>query len=318
MFPIRRFYTPHSSKNETSSLQPGSLSSGLGSRLGGLAGSTYERVGEEHHPHAMQHHHHHPSIDHHRPLSTEPDETDEDEPNAEQAAAAMGDLGPDGLPIVPLKEKVKFYTSLCFGTTAILAVFAFLFLIPFIVDPAISSLAADFEQQPVTCVVSSFETAIGLKNCTWSSCREGCTTAALKCTLIKVNYSRTPFDEARQGRGGNSLQLDFNVTDTKFFVNTEGCGYPPKVNCSEFARKYRLLGDAHFPCYFSRTYPELVVAEYSWDKTVRNLVLALVAPPVVFGITVGTLIFWYCPGCSKEKADETGDGEELQVEDEVY
>jgi len=197
------------------------------------------------------------------------------------------------------REKAKFYTSLCFGTTAILAVFGFLFLIPFIVDPAISSLAADFDPTPVTCVISSFETAIGLKNCTWSSCREGCTTAALKCNLIKVNYSRTYFDS----KNGRDNIGEFNVTDTKFFVNTEGCGYPPKVNCTEFARKYRDLGENAFPCYFSKTYPELVVAEYSWDKTVRNLVLALVAPPIVFGITVGTLIFWYCPGCSKEKAE---------------
>lgn len=31
------------------------------------------------------------------------------------------------------------------GTTAILSVFAFLFLIPFVVDPAISAITADFD-----------------------------------------------------------------------------------------------------------------------------------------------------------------------------
>lgn len=40
------------------------------------------------------------------------------------------------------------------GTTAILSVFAFLFLIPFVVDPAISTIMADFDQIPVTCIVS--------------------------------------------------------------------------------------------------------------------------------------------------------------------
>lgn len=105
MFPIRRFYTAPSKHAETSSHnQPGSLSSGLGSRLGGLAGSTYERVGEEHHPPPNQHHHHQPpSVEHHRPLSTEPEDTEDDEANAEAAAAAMGALGPDGLPIVPFR-----------------------------------------------------------------------------------------------------------------------------------------------------------------------------------------------------------------------
>ena len=39
--------------------------------------------------------------------------------------------------------------SFCFalhsGTTAILSVFAFLFLIPFVVDPAISALTSDYD-----------------------------------------------------------------------------------------------------------------------------------------------------------------------------
>lgn len=62
-------------------------------------------------------------------------------------------------------EKAKWYTSVCLGelrndlligklndffsrstgTTAILSVFAFLFLIPFVVDPAISAITADFD-----------------------------------------------------------------------------------------------------------------------------------------------------------------------------
>jgi hypothetical protein len=67
----------------------------------------------------------------------------------------MGALGPDGLPIPSFMEKAKFYTSLCFGTTSILAVFGFLFLIPFIVDPAISSLAADFD--PEVCKLHRFK-----------------------------------------------------------------------------------------------------------------------------------------------------------------
>jgi len=117
---------------------------------------------------------------------------------------------------------------------------------------------------------------------------------------IKEGASALAQAHRYRAAGASALSI---LTDTKFFVNTEGCGYPPKVNCTEFARKYRDLGENPFPCYFSKTYPELVVAEYSWDKTVRNLIIALVAPPVIFGITVGTLIFWYCPGCNKEKAE---------------
>lgn len=100
--------------------------------------------------------------------------------------------------IAELLEKAKFYTSLCLGihcsrhtiiknniffplgTTAILSVFAFLFLIPFVVDPAISTIVADYDQAPVTCIVTDHTYGEGLRNCTWSSCREGCTTAATK------------------------------------------------------------------------------------------------------------------------------------------
>lgn len=75
--------------------------------------------------------------------------------------------------VVTLVEKAKFYTSLCLGTTAILAVFAFLFLIPFVVEPAVTTILADFSPHAVACVVTDHVYAEGLKNCSWASCREG-------------------------------------------------------------------------------------------------------------------------------------------------
>lgn len=108
--------------------------------------------------------------------------------------------------IESILEKAKFYTSVCLGkcffsitkkkhrdhdlfviilfaiigTTAILSVFTFLFLIPFVVDPAISTIIADYDPVPVTCVVIDHIYAEGIKNCTWSSCREGCTSSPNK------------------------------------------------------------------------------------------------------------------------------------------
>lgn len=65
--------------------------------------------------------------------------------------------------------------------------------------------------------------------------------------------------------------VPWDVTETKFFVNTEGCGYPPTVNCSIFAKKfaYENLGKV-FPCYYSRTHPEIVVARYDWLGNIRT------------------------------------------------
>ncbi|XP_018320607.1 protein tipE [Agrilus planipennis] len=197
------------------------------------------------------------------------------------------------LSLISLAETAKFYTSLCLGTVAFLSVFAFLFLIPFVVDPAINSLLADYEPEPVTCVTTDHIYAEGLRNCSWSSCREGCTREATKCHQIYVNYSRLPFREWRPW-----IAIQWDVSDTRFLINTEGCGYPPNTNCSDFARQYAYkFSGTPFPCYYSRTYPEIVVARYSWDDTLRHLVLSIAIPNLLFFASVGMLSYWYCPGC---------------------
>ncbi|XP_046398358.1 uncharacterized protein LOC124165109 isoform X3 [Ischnura elegans] len=334
-------------------------------------------------------------------------------------------------PLVPLAEKAKLYASICLGTTAILSAFAFLFLIPFVVDPAISTILSDFEPEAVTCITSRVTYAEGMRNCSWSSCREGCTTAALKCHQILVNYTRVPYAEslrrleevqearrrrrrrrreaqeedtshptpfllhlstppptspagggpateraapgspaeaadhhptppksrkrqphplggksvtalveappqtkveeeaaaaatseesatvfspppaeAEGGDGGADEDLDdedpeedsiWDVVDTKFFVNTEGCGYPPRVNCSVFAKQFMTPPEPGkpriFPCYYSRMYPERVVAKYSAEENIKHLVLSLIVPNVLFVGSIAILSFWYCPGC---------------------
>ena len=86
-------------------------------------------------------------------------------------------------------EKVKFYTSLCLGTTALLSVFAFLFLLPFVVDPSITTIMANFDTEPVVCITAGHVYMEGLSNCTWTSCKEGCTSVTPRCHQIYVNYS---------------------------------------------------------------------------------------------------------------------------------
>lgn len=38
---------------------------------------------------------------------------------------------------------------------------------------------------------------------------------------------------------------------------------------------------------------------YSWDENLRHLVLALVVPTVLFGVSLGVLCYWYCPPMGK-------------------
>ena len=52
-------------------------------------------------------------------------------------------------------EEIKYYTSMFLGALCIVCVFAFLFLVPFVLDPAISTLMHQFVEKPVHCRVSS-------------------------------------------------------------------------------------------------------------------------------------------------------------------
>ncbi|XP_031625835.1 protein tipE isoform X2 [Contarinia nasturtii] len=197
-------------------------------------------------------------------------------------------------------EKAKFYTSLCLGTSAILSVFAFLFLIPIFIEPSISTIIADYDQIPVTCMVVDHKFSTGMRNCTWSSCREGCTTATIRCHKLLVNYSKIPFYEWQKNPPPDLEKFEWDVSETRLLINSEGCGYPPGVNCTEFAKKYgyQHVGE-QFPCYYSRAYPEIVITRYSWEDNLKYLILSLIIPNVIFALSIGVLSYWYCPCCDK-------------------
>jgi hypothetical protein len=109
-----------------------------------------------------------------------------------------------------------------------------------VIDPVISAISADYQQEPVTCVVSDHTYSEGKTNCTWSSCREGCTNEQTKCHQLTVNYTKTPFKEWKLNPVDLEL-VDWDVVDTRFLINSEGCGYPPFVNCTEFAKQHGLV-----------------------------------------------------------------------------
>ena len=53
-------------------------------------------------------------------------------------------------------DEIKYYTSLFLGALAINCVFGFLFLVPFVLDPAISTLMHHFVEDPVHCKVTTY------------------------------------------------------------------------------------------------------------------------------------------------------------------
>jgi len=241
-------------------------------------------------------------------------------------------------------DEIKYYTSLFLGALAINCVFGFLFLVPFVLDPAISTLMHDFVEEPVHCKVSSYELRYGKTNCSWASCREGCTAEIFKCHQVRVTYTpkrlyqnNTLVEEIEENEWayltrtekqadpetGEALE-DNIVEDTPLLINIKGCGYPPEVNCDEYADKYynHSLAGQTFPCHYSRMNPWIVLSDYSKDDNVTSVLSAIFIPNGLFVLSIIVLVYWYCPYCQArcrkyEQQDnrDTGIQEDSDCED---
>lgn len=58
-----------------------------------------------------------------------------------------------------------------------------------------------------------------------------------RCHQLLVNYTKISWHEWEKHPQGLD-KIEWDVADTKLLINSEGCGYPPHVNCTEFAKKY--------------------------------------------------------------------------------
>lgn len=104
--------------------------------------------------------------------------------NSKQSKLNMGDEQEERT----FKEKMLFYTTAFFILLGTFSMFAFLFLVPFVIEPAFTTIFMQFEEVPALCETYDVETYFGAKNCSWASCREGCTKDIYTCTQIRVNY----------------------------------------------------------------------------------------------------------------------------------
>lgn len=109
-------------------------------------------------------------------------------------------MGEEGGIIDPTwQEKLLFYTTAFFILLGTFSLFAFLFLVPFVIDPAFTTIFMEFDETPATCLTVKTLTRQGASNCSWSSCREGCTKEVYDCTQIRVNYKRGVRSESEDG-----------------------------------------------------------------------------------------------------------------------
>ncbi|XP_022166395.1 uncharacterized protein LOC111030956 isoform X1 [Myzus persicae] len=201
-----------------------------------------------------------------------------------------------------LRERVLFYLTTFFILLGIVSLFVFLFLVPFLIEPAITTILMEFDETPTTCVTAHSEIREGASNCSlpggWASCREGCTREIYECAQIFVNYT-VPGDRAGDlnarhqrsllVRGYRPIEPEpaagWAYSLARIYPNVKGCGYPPHLNCTTFRDRYFEVG-ASYPCYYSRVEPWVVITELDLAKSTRQLVYSMVFPIPCFVVSV--------------------------------
>eukprot|EP00095_Tigriopus_kingsejongensis_P009662 snap_masked-scaffold1197_size55989-processed-gene-0.4 protein:Tk09662 transcript:snap_masked-scaffold1197_size55989-processed-gene-0.4-mRNA-1 annotation:"sodium channel auxiliary subunit -like protein" len=176
-------------------------------------------------------------------------------------------------------EWLLFYLTAFFVLLAIFSIFALIFLVPFFIDPAWSTLQADFEPRGLKCRTISGVYKEGRSNCEWSSCEEGCTKTIYTCWQIEVEYENLlAFNRSDSHEPEKfPIQDDVPVKVGKLFPNIKGCGYPPSISCPDFVDKYKTNGTT-FTCFVSKKMPEIVLAELDLDQVRDELFYSLAIP----------------------------------------
>lgn len=95
-----------------------------------------------------------------------------------------------------------------------------------------------------------------------------------RCHQLLVNYSKIPFTEW-QKNAPDLEKFEWDVADTRLLINSEGCGYPPHVNCTEFAKKYGwVIDDGLFEGNSKNSHLRKMII-YEWQMT-NALLMTLV------------------------------------------
>lgn len=97
-------------------------------------------------------------------------------------------MGDEAVEKRTFKQKLLFYTTAFFVLLGTFSLFGFLFLVPFVIEPAFTTIFMEFDENPASCVTVEVLHFRGVSNCSWTSCREGCTREVYECTQIRVNY----------------------------------------------------------------------------------------------------------------------------------
>jgi hypothetical protein len=169
------------------------------------------------------------------------------------------------------------------ATSLILFVFASIWFI----DPALLTLILQFRQ--AVCTTADSAILVGISNCSWTSCRIGCTRDVYKCWQVQVKYDfvegSTPYAPPWTSISEIHLRKETAARETtsnlaKLYPNVKGCGYPPVMNCETFFGEFGPKG-TNFDCWVSSLDGEIAMTELNLDRAKSDVVFSLV-PLLIF------------------------------------
>merc|ERR1712012_1035260 len=171
---------------------------------------------------------------------------------------------------------------------ASLAIISFIFASIWYIDPALLTMVLQFQAAQCTTIKSAY--LIGISNCTWSSCRHGCTAEVYKCWQVEVNFSLVPKSQPIPPPWGSLTSFTMSRPPpappaptsqlARLYPNVRGCGYPPQLQCPEFFETYGEVGEK-FPCWVSHLDPSMAITELDLRRLKREVMYSLV-PLAIF------------------------------------
>ena len=134
----------------------------------------------------------------------------------------------------------------------------------------------------------------GASNCSWSSCREGCTRDIYECHQILVEYQPLQADVKivnKQKEKKESKKLR-----AALFVNIKGCGYPPTVKCDTWISKYG-VNDSVVPCYYSKSNSSTAITHVDTATNMKELLLSVFIPTILLVVSGSGLYILHSDMC---------------------
>ncbi|KAH8384121.1 hypothetical protein KR009_012192 [Drosophila setifemur] len=201
------------------------------------------------------------------------------------------------------RERARFYGTSTLAFFSVTAGASLLFLVPLYVDPAISTLSHDFIANPTLCTTTRREDLVGIFNCSWSSCREGCTSDLYRCIHIYVTFIEQNITIPENMTDFRNYTADAEQSgEATLLVNIKGCGYPPTVTCKDFNGYYGVEG-AIFPCFYSRKNKTVVLTSYNHDDQVAVIIHFFAVPFVITVLSSIALCIMHCDcRCKKDRS----------------